>query len=245
MRVPRYGLGKEWGKVVAALQNLVHVYDRLNQTISFNSDMKLRAECIDGKIESGYRVLDAGCGNGIFSRILLEKQPAVGEVVLLDALAPMLRQAVAKIPVGRTHAVLAVFEYMPFREKAFDSVLMGFSLRDAINMDAAMSEVKRVTKESGRLLVVDLGKPANIFKTFLISFYWFVLAPFFAFLRLGKVGLNASAIFTTYKRLPTNGELKKLANRFFHAVEVQEKMMGAAMIMNAQHNQLSRPAKDF
>ncbi|MCS7133356.1 MAG: class I SAM-dependent methyltransferase [Candidatus Caldarchaeum sp.] len=234
MRVRRYGLGKEWGKVVAALQNLVQVYDRLNQTISFNSDLKLRAECIDGKIESGHRVLDAGCGNGVFSRILFQKQPAVGEVVLLDALAPMLRQAVANIPVARTHAVLAVFEYMPFRDKAFDSVLMGFSLRDAIDMETAMSEVKRVTKERGRLLVVDLGKPANFFKTFLISFYWFVLAPFFAVLRLGKVGLNASAIHTTYKRLPTNGDLKRLANKFFHLVEVREKMMGAAIIMYAE-----------
>ena len=59
---------------------------------------------------------------------------------------------------------------MPFKDQVFDAVLCGYSLRDAIQLDAAIDELYRVLKKGGILVVVDLGKPNNKFLRFLFLF---------------------------------------------------------------------------
>ncbi|MEM4415467.1 MAG: class I SAM-dependent methyltransferase, partial [Candidatus Caldarchaeum sp.] len=138
-----------------------------------------------------------------------------------------------KVPQNISHQVVAVFEQMPFREEVFDTVLMGFALRDAANMAKALSETRKILRKGGRLLVVDLGKPANILKGIAIGVYWALLAPLLAALKLGKTGLEAAAIYLTYRRLPTNKELKSLLKTFFDTVEVGEKMLGGVVVIRA------------
>lgn len=228
-----FGLGDDWESVIDSLRKLVPVYDRLNAAISFKTDLSLRAQCIEGKINCGEKVLDAGSGNGVFSRILLKNYPEVGEVVLLDVLGPMLEESVKTLSCSKTHPVMAVFEYMPFRGEIFDTVLMGFSLRDAKKLELALTEVKRVLKRSGKLLVVDLGKPDDLVKSVFVGIYWLFLAPFIALVRLGKIGLNASAIYRTYRKLPRNRELKIILDGFFKNVYVRERFLGGAVLVEA------------
>ncbi|MDW8084284.1 MAG: class I SAM-dependent methyltransferase [Candidatus Caldarchaeum sp.] len=232
-----YGLGDEWDKVITSLRNLVPVYDELNETISFKTDLRLRAESITGLISDGERVLDAGAGNGVFSRVLLKNQPNVADVVLLDFLHPMLKTAAKTLSPDKTHYIIGVFENLPFRENVFDSVLMGFSLRDARNTRTALSEVKRVLKQNGNLIVVDLGKPDSPLFSLLVGLYWKVVAPFLALLKLGKTGLNATSIYSTYRRLPKNNELKSIVQSFFEKVEIREKMLGGAVMLKASSKQ--------
>ncbi len=232
------GLGEYWPKVLNALRKVAPVYDKLNRVISFNSDMALRAEAVEGRIAEDELILDAGAGNGVFSEILLKQQPHVHDVVMLDMLVDMLSSAVEKVPREKTHAVIAVFEKMPFREKVFDDVLMGFSLRDARDMMATLSEVRRVIKPEGKMVVVDLGKPDNRLRTLAIGLYWRFVAPIMAFVRLGLVGLTVYSIYKTYERLPTNNEMRRLLRRFFKHVELHERVMGGALIV------LSKDAAD-
>ncbi|MDJ0273534.1 MAG: class I SAM-dependent methyltransferase [Aigarchaeota archaeon] len=233
MQKREYGLGPDWRPVMRSLEKLAPVYDMLNKTISFNTDIRLRAECLDGNVGLLDRVLDAGSGPGVFTETLLRTQKWQGEVVMLDPLPSMHMLARKKMPQNTVHQVVAVFEQMPFREEVFDTVLMGFSLRDAANMAKALSETRKILRKGGRLLVVDLGKPANILKRIAIGVYWALLAPLLAALKLGKTGLEAAAIYLTYRRLPTNKELKSLLKTFFDTVEVGEKMLGGVVIIRA------------
>jgi demethylmenaquinone methyltransferase/2-methoxy-6-polyprenyl-1,4-benzoquinol methylase len=216
-----------------SLEKLAPVYDRLNKTISFNTDVGLRVECLDGNVGVMDRVLDAGSGPGVFTEILLETQKWQGDAVLLDPLPTMHNLAREKVPHNISHQVAGVFERMPFREDVFDTVLMGFSLRDASNMAKALSEIRKILRKGGRLLVVDLGKPANILKRFAIGVYWALVAPVLASFKLGKTGLEAAAIYRTYRRLPTNTELKSLLKMFFETVEVREKILGGVVVVRA------------
>ncbi|MDW7977544.1 MAG: class I SAM-dependent methyltransferase [Candidatus Caldarchaeum sp.] len=226
------GLGWLWPEVIGSIQSLAPVYDKVNRVISFASDRRLRAEALRDAVGVDDLVLDAGAGNGVFTQVLLETQPKVRDVVLLDAIPEMLAKAC--LNPGIVNPVVGDFEKTPFRDGVFDSVLMGFSLRDARNMNNALSEVKRVMADGGKLVVVDLGKPNNPLKKLALAAYWKALAPLLAFVAVGRVGLRVHAIYKTYRRLPKNSQLKSMLEKFFTAVEVKEKMLGGALIAFAR-----------
>jgi len=224
------GLWDVWPKVIHTLDSIVNIYDNLNKTISLNLDKKLRAEAIRGKITPDARVLDAGAGNGVFTSILLQEQPNVRDVVMLDILPSMLKNTTLTGDSSHIDKVVAVFENMPFREHVFNIVIMGFSIRDAYNMRRALEEVGRILHSDGNLLILDLGKPSNPLLRAGVTIYWRVIAPLIALIKIGRRGLTALAIYPTYKRFPSNRDFKKLLNDFFEGVKLTEKMLGSVII---------------
>jgi demethylmenaquinone methyltransferase/2-methoxy-6-polyprenyl-1,4-benzoquinol methylase len=126
-----------------------------------------------------------------------------------------------------------VFEYMPFRERVFDAILCGYSLRDALELDSAISEMYRVLKKGGSLVVVDLGKPDNKFLRAFVSFYLKYILGVIAFCVAGRVGLKFKTLHGTYKKWPTNSELSSLMSRRFSKVKIQSRLIGAAVIVVA------------
>ena len=83
-----------------------------------------------------------------------------------------------------------VFEHIPFRDEEFDAVLCGYSLRDAINLRIAISEIHRVLKKDGRFVIVDLGKPDEAFIRAGVSFYLRCILPILAFIAGGRLGIK-------------------------------------------------------
>lgn len=63
---------------------------------------------------------------------------------------------------------------LPFRDNSFDIVTVGYGLRNLADWGRGVSEMSRVAKPGGRLLVLDFGKPDNA--------VWRTL--YFAYLRL-------------------------------------------------------------
>ena len=97
-----------------------------------------------------------------------------------------------------------------FKEEEFDAVLCGYSLRDAINLRIAISEIHRVLKKDGRMVIVDLGKPDESFFRIGVSFYLRCILPILAFSAAGKLGLKFGTLYGTYKRWPQNKKLEEL-----------------------------------
>ena len=83
-----------------------------------------------------------------------------------------------------------VFEHVPFQDKEFDVVLSGYSLRDAISLKTAISEMHRVLKEDGKWVIVDLGKPDESFFRFGVTFYLRMILPIIALIAGGRLGLK-------------------------------------------------------
>jgi SAM-dependent methyltransferase len=94
------------------------------------------------------KLLDAGCGTGIFCRMAAEQ----GFIVTgLDASEPLI--ALAKKNKPTIHFLVGELEELPFEDKSFD-VVTGFnSFQYAANMINAMQAVKRILKDDGRLII--------------------------------------------------------------------------------------------
>jgi malonyl-CoA O-methyltransferase len=109
--------------------------------------VKLIREHLGGMV--GKRVLDAGCGKGRFARVYLEQEPAA-ELWGLDISEAMLSFA----PPGlRTRA--GSLTGMPFEDGFFDGAYATESLEHAVEIEKAVSELCRVVKSGGRIVIID------------------------------------------------------------------------------------------
>jgi len=230
------GLGHGyWGEVIEVLRSVIPVYDKVNRAISLGKDMKFRLNGIHGRVHSGNLLLDAGSGYGNMSRLALYETKCRAKIIMYDPISEMLaaaKQLFQPLPSAFTMSS-GVFEYMPFRSNIFDAVLCGYSLRDAIQLRPAISEIHRVLKLGGRLIIVDLGKPDNPMLEACVSFYLRYILNILAFAVAGKVGLKFRALYGTYRRWPKNSELKNLLKEYFSKVEFDTRLLGAAVIAAA------------
>ncbi len=104
--------------------------------------------------KQGEIILDAGCGTGIFTIDVLSSG---SEVIGLDLSVPMLRRAEKKLKGYSFQAVVADMLHLPFPESSFDKVVSVTALEFIEDGKAAVSELFRVTKEGGSIVVATLN----------------------------------------------------------------------------------------
>ena len=154
------------------------------------------------------------------------------QIVLYDPLIPMLKNT-DRLFEKKIDSACGVFEHIPFQNDAFDLVLSGYSLRDAISLKTAISEVHRVLKKDGRWVIVDLGKPDEPILRFGVTFYLRMILPIIAFIAGGRLGLKFATLYGTYKLWPQNKKLERLLLEKFSRVEFEKDLMGGAIMVAA------------
>jgi len=226
------GLGSYWGEVLDVLRDIIPVYDKVNSYISLGKDKEHRIRGIKGRVKNGDSILDAGSGFGNMSKTAVDVSGGKIHITLYDPLIPMLQQT-SKFFDEKPNLTSGVFEHIPFKDEEFDVVLCGYSLRDAINLRIAISEIHRVLKKEGRFVIVDLGKPDKAVIRFGVSFYLRVILPIIALIAAGRLGLKFATLYGTYKRWPQNKKLEALLLEKFSRVEFEKDLMGGAIIVAA------------
>jgi demethylmenaquinone methyltransferase/2-methoxy-6-polyprenyl-1,4-benzoquinol methylase len=229
------GLGNRyWVEVIDVLRSIIPVYDRVNRVISLGKDEHYRKHAISGRVVRGNLVLDAGSGYGNMSRVAFAEASGRAEIVMYDPIPEMLANVRSYIGSKFEAARLSgIFEYMPFPDGVFDVVMCGYSLRDAIVLKEAISEIHRVLKPGGRLIIVDLGKPDGSFQRKLVSAYLKYFLWIFAYIVAGRAGLKFRTLYGTYLRWPKNSELDAMLKEKFSRVQFDKGMMGGAVIIGA------------
>jgi ubiquinone/menaquinone biosynthesis C-methylase UbiE len=104
--------------------------------------------------KQGEILLDAGCGTGIFTLDILSSG---SKVIGLDLSLPMLMRAEKKLKGYPLQMVLADMLKLPFSECSFDKVVSVTALEFIEDGRAAVSELFRVTKRGGRIVVATLN----------------------------------------------------------------------------------------
>ena len=226
------GLGSYWGEVLDVLRDIIPIYDKVNSSISLGKDVEHRTRAIKGRIKSGDKVLDAGSGFGNMSKTALNITSGDNEIMLYDPLLPMLKNT-NKLFKNKPETMCGVFEHMPFKDEQFDIALSGYSLRDAISLKTAISEVHRILKKDGKWIIVDLGKPDDSIARFGVSFYLKIILPIIAYRAGGKLGLKFATLYGTYKLWPKNKKLESMLLEKFSKVEFEKDLMGGAIMVAA------------
>jgi SAM-dependent methyltransferase len=104
-------------------------------------------------LEAGQRVLEVGCGTGVFLRAAADRG---AQVVGLDASASLLELARERVPEAELH--LGDMQLLPFADDSFD-VVAGFnSFFFAEDMVAAMREAGRVARPGAPVVIQVWGR---------------------------------------------------------------------------------------
>ncbi len=103
---------------------------------------------------AGERILDAGCGTGVFT---LDFLAAGSEVVGLDISVPMLNLARKKTADYAFFALRGDMEWLPFKDNSFDKVVSVTALEFIADAKGAVNELFRVTRPGGYVVVATLN----------------------------------------------------------------------------------------
>jgi len=232
-----HGLTMEtWKKVVGAIEDSIPLYDRVNEMISLGQASAARKFAIEQlQLTGESKVLDAGIGPGTTSKLVLESVvPSL--LVGLDGSVKQLttaRSNLGTIGANVLHVVCGSFEFLPFRDQTFDSVITCYALRDSFNLTQSIGEYYRVCEERGAFADVDIGKPENFLKRLGSNLYIRYLMPLIAkFVILGKIKGNPwRMIVPTYRTLPTTPTILSMMKEKFQQVQLKEFIMGGVVVI--------------
>ncbi len=174
----------------AMFSSIVPSYDRLNRILSMGIDVAWRRTAVRalGDIK-GRTVLDLCCGTGDLSRSLHDRG---ARVVSLDFCAAMIERGVKRGAI-RGSAVVADASRLPFKDNAFDMLTIAFGIRNIPDLDNFIRETKRVLKDDGTLLILELTRPQRRLMARLHHLYLKQLLP--------VVGWMVSGRLTAYRYL--------------------------------------------
>ena len=157
-------------RVADVFHSVARKYDVMNDVMSGGLHRAWKAFTIGrAAIRPGMRVLDIAGGTGDLASAMARRAGPAGEVWLTDINESMLA-------VGRDRLIdagqmlptaLADAEQLPFADHHFDRVTVAFGLRNMTHKDRALSEMHRVLKPGGKLLVLEFSR------------VWKPLAPFY------------------------------------------------------------------
>lgn len=102
------------------------------------------------------RVIDVASGTGPVARALLGILDGPDQLVCAEPSAGMIAEARRTVPCLHLEATA---EALPVEDRSFDFLTMGFALRHVDDLEATFREFRRVLKDGGKALVLDVTIP--------------------------------------------------------------------------------------
>lgn len=209
-------------------------YDTLNHMLSFNFDRrwrKLAVKCAAAGNPS--RLLDVATGTGDLAIALARALPGarVDGIDISEGMLAIGRQKVADCGLdGRVSLAAGDAESMPFGDGIFDTVTIGFGIRNFADMAAGLRECLRVLKPGGRAVILEFSTPRGRIFGRLYRFYFHRILP--------AVGRVVSKNSYAYEYLPDSVDnfpdkllfLRRMEEAGFARCSARRLMRGIAYI---------------
>lgn len=156
-------------------------YDFLNHFLSAGIDVGWRKKAIKQlRSLDPKSILDVATGTGdmaILSYRLLNAEKIIG-IDISDGMLEIGKKKIEKLGLlQRIELLKGDSETIIFNSNSFDAVTVAFGVRNFQNLELGLSEIKRVLKPGGKLIVLECTKPKlPVIKNF-YNLYLNVIAP--------------------------------------------------------------------
>ncbi|MBP3035150.1 demethylmenaquinone methyltransferase [Arthrobacter sp. zg-ZUI100] len=170
----RASLDKRPDEVAAMFDDVAPNYDVVNDVLSLGQTRRWRRIVVDavGAVP-GQRVLDLAAGTGTSSEPYAD---AGINVVACDFSLGMLKVGKRRRP--DIDFVAGDATNLPFEDNSFDASTISFGLRNVNEPKKALSEMLRVTKPGGRLVIAEFSSPTvPVWRTMYTEYLMRALPP--------------------------------------------------------------------
>jgi len=152
------------GRVREVFDSVASRYDLMNDLMSMGVHrLWKRFALAQTGLRPGQQALDVAGGTGDLSIGMARQVGREGRVTLTDINENMLREGRGRLVdagiVGNVRCAVADAEHLPFPDREFDCVMIGFGLRNVTDKPAALAEMFRVLRPGGQLLVLEFSHP--------------------------------------------------------------------------------------
>lgn len=184
-------------QVARMFNNISHRYDLLNRVLSLGIDISWRKKAV--KILKTHRpetVLDVATGTADFAIAAIQAGPKkITGVDISEQMLEVGKQKVAKLNLqDKIELMVGDSENLKFQDNYFDAVIVSFGVRNFENLEKGMSEIRRVLKPGGLVIVLEFSKPTGYFFKYLYNFYFRFILP--------SIGKMISKDTAAYRYLP-------------------------------------------
>jgi demethylmenaquinone methyltransferase/2-methoxy-6-polyprenyl-1,4-benzoquinol methylase len=158
-------------------------YDFLNHFLSFGIDRlwRRRAISIISKSYKNPHILDVATGTGDLAIAAMKLNPV--KIAGIDISRKMLEAGKKKVErkgfAGQIELISGDSENIPFPDNFFDVAMVAFGVRNFSDPLKGLSEMNRVIRDKGMIMVLEFSKPSGLpFRT-IYNFYFRNILPFF------------------------------------------------------------------
>ncbi len=168
-------------QVEAMFDNIAPRYDFLNRFLSGGIDIGWRKKALKQLGEMNPKImLDVATGTGdvaIMASGLLKPDKIVG-IDISEGMLQVGRNKIDKLGLKKTIELLkGDSETISFDAATFDAVTVAFGVRNFQHLEKGLSEIWRVLKPGGKLVVLEFSKPKSAFVRSFYNLYMKIVAP--------------------------------------------------------------------
>ena len=181
--VKPYNTDKSKKEEVAQMFNNISArYDFLNHFLSLGIDHIWRRKAVNQLREiQPKRILDLATGTGDFAIALLKLNPS--QIIGMDISSGMLEVGKNKMKAKQVSHIIDMqlgdSENMPFEDGYFDAITVGFGVRNYEHLEKGLTEMLRVTRSGGKIVILEFSKPKRFPIKQAFGFYSRFIIPFF------------------------------------------------------------------
>lgn len=163
-------------------------YDLMNRVMTGGQDVRWRKLMVQqAQLPARGKFLDIATGTGDVAFEALRQQPDLAHVIGADFTLPMMHVGqerwAKKSLTNNSHPLNQLIWsgadtlHLPFPDNTFDAVASGFLMRNVTSITQALVEQRRVCKPGGRVLILDIPRPADTLFGHLFRFYFYHIVP--------------------------------------------------------------------
>jgi demethylmenaquinone methyltransferase/2-methoxy-6-polyprenyl-1,4-benzoquinol methylase len=158
-------------------------YDFLNHFLSFGTDYRWRRKAIRiiNKHQKHPRILDVATGTGDLAIAALKIEPQ--KIAGIDISEKMLKIGREKLLKRGLTERIELFkgdsEHIDFKDNSFDVTMVAFGVRNFSDPLKGLTEMCRVTRPGGFLMVLEFSRPVSFPLRQLYKFYFLNILPLF------------------------------------------------------------------
>ena len=197
-------------QVATMFNNISKTYDFLNHFMSLGIDIIWRKKAISElKADKPKHILDVATGTGDFAFEALQilKPEKITGVDISSGMLDIAREKIQKRGLQNKFEVcLGDSEKLLFEENTFDAVTVAYGVRNFENLEKGISDMLRVLKPGGKVVILEFSKPRVFPIKQLYNFYFHFITP--------TIGKLFSKDNSAYKYLPESVEAFPDGKRF-------------------------------